>query len=389
MPTYLDVDRKANGNTMISTFSFLEVLNYPNRMINQIPVEPNSTDHKIFEVDQYGNKIWELVGLAHPHEIEELPNGHLLIADTGFDRVIEIDYPNKNIIWEWKPEKINWTKVNSLWDSSHYYNGPPSFDWTHLNDVDFKQYSTWNACLISIRNFDMIVEVNYTAEKLGPSNNPDNIVWYYGEYQNHSVLQRQHNPDYLSNGNIIIADSENNRILEVNYTTKEVEWVYQGGLDWPRDADELPNGNILITDSLNSRVFIIEKESKNIVWQFIGDLVNPYEADLLENGNVLIGNGIGGVVYEINAVGNIVWKYGLSYLKSVVYLNCIITLLMSSVFLIFIFTNKDWKTRLAERKLNFSLKLGILVSLIVISITVLFTYTSITMLVFRILFSSR
>ena len=120
MPTYLDVDRKANGNTMISTFSFLEVLNYPNRMLNQIPVEPNSSDHKIFEVDRSGNKVWELIGLAQPHEIEELPDGHLLIADTGFDRVIEVDYPNKNIVWEWKPEHINWTKVNPLWDSSHY-----------------------------------------------------------------------------------------------------------------------------------------------------------------------------------------------------------------------------------------------------------------------------
>jgi len=235
----------------------------------------------------------------------------------------------------------------------------------------------------------MIVEINYTAEKLGPSNNPDNIVWYYGEYQNHSILQRQHNPDYLSNGNIIIADSENNRILEVNYTTKEVEWVYQEGLDWPRDADELPNGNILITDSLNSRVFIINKVSKLIIWQFKGDLVNPYEADLLENGNILIGNGIGGVVYELNEDGVIVWKYGLSYLKSVVYLNCIITILMSSVFLFFIFTKKDWKTEFKEKKLSFSIKSGILISLIIVSITILLTYTSIAILIFRILFSSR
>jgi len=52
-----------------------------------------------------------------------------------------------------------------------------------------------------------------------------------GDYGNHSILQRQHNPDYLSSGNIIIADSENNRIIQVNYTTKNVEWIYQGGLD--------------------------------------------------------------------------------------------------------------------------------------------------------------
>jgi len=187
----------------------------------------------------------------------------------------------------------------------------------------------------------------------------------------------------------IIADSENNRIIEVNYTTKKVEWMYQGGLDWPRDADELPNGNILITDSLNSRVFIINKESKLILWQFKGDLINPYEADLLENGNILIGNGIGGVVYEVNEDGVIVWKYGLSYLKSVVYLNCIITILMSSVFLFFIFTKKNWKTGFIERKLSFSITSGVFISLIIISIAVLLTYTSITMLVFRILFSSR
>jgi len=145
----------------------------------------------------------------------------------------------------------------------------------------------------------------------------------------------------------------------------------------------------LITDSLNSRVFIINKVSKVILWQFKGDLVNPYEADLLENGNILIGNGIGGVVYELNEDGAIVWKYGLSYLKSIVYLNCIITVLMSSVFLFFIFSKKDWKTKFTERKLSYSIKSGVLISFIIISITVLLTYTSITMLIFRILFSSR
>jgi len=240
-----------------------------------------------------------------------------------------------------------------------------------------------------MRNFDMIVEVNYTAEKNGPSNNPDNIIWYYGDYGNHSLLQRQHNPDYLSNGNIIIADSENNRIIEVNYTTKNVEWIYQGGLDWPRDADEMPNGNILITDSLNSRVIEINKESKEIVWQYKGDLINPYEADLLENGNVLIGNGIGGVVYEINSNGVIVWRYGLSYLKSVVYLNCIISILMRAVFLFFTYTKIRTENIVRGKNIKNFVIVGTLISYITISIIILLTYTSITMIIFRILFRSR
>ena len=38
-PSYLYVDRKNNGNILISTFSFQDVLNYPNRMLNQIIIK--------------------------------------------------------------------------------------------------------------------------------------------------------------------------------------------------------------------------------------------------------------------------------------------------------------------------------------------------------------
>jgi len=386
MPTYLDVDRRNNGNTFICTFSFSEVINYPNRIRNQIPVEPNSQKHRVFEIDQDGDKIWELFGLAQPHEILELPNGHILIADTGYDRVIEIDYPNKNIVWEWKPGTINWTKVNLEWDANHYFNNPIAFDWTHLNDIEFKEYGMWNACLISIRNFDIIVEINYTAEINGPSNNPDNIIWYYGDYGNHTLLKRQHNPDYLNNGNIIIADSENNRIVEINYTTKRIEWLYQGGLDWPRDADELPNGNILITDSLHNRVIEVKKDTREIVWSYTGDLINPYEADFLDNGNILIGNGIGGVVYEINRNGVGVWRYGISYLKSVVYLNSIILLTMESLTMAYLIYNFKVNAHMIKNRKKFYLSIGILISLVIITILPLICYTSITIIIFRILF---
>jgi hypothetical protein len=382
MPTYLDVDRKPNGNTFICTFSFREVLNYPYRVRNQIPVPDNSTEHSIFEVDQHGNKLWEFIGLAQPHEIDYLPNGHILVADTGHDRVIEIDYPNKNIVWEWKPELINWTEINSAWGMTHYYNNPITYDWTHLNDVDFKNYSTWSACLISIRNFDMIVEINYTAERLGPVNNPDNIIWYYGDHNNHSLLYHQHNPDYLSDGNIIVSDSENDRILKVNYSSKDVYWSYQGGMHWPRDADELPNGNILITDSLNSRVFEIDAVSKQIVWSFRGDLINPYEADMLDNGNILIGNGIGGVVYEINPDGFEVWRYGISYLKSLIYLNCILAIIIESATILFIFNAMKGRSLNRMQRVLKYFFISFFGFLIVVAFVFLFFYTSIAVMVF-------
>ena len=71
----------------------------------------------------------------------------------------------------------------------------------------------------------------------------------------------------------------------------EPVWVlYEAGgieLNWPRDADKLPSGNILITDTLNKRIIEVDPQGK-IVWgvwtQFI-----PYEADRLPYGEI---NGI-------------------------------------------------------------------------------------------------
>ena len=47
----------------------------------------------------------------------------------------------------------------------------------------------------------------------------------------------------------------------------EVAWGVDSAqevrFDWPRDADRLPNGNTLITDSRNNRVVEVTPEEKN------------------------------------------------------------------------------------------------------------------------------
>jgi hypothetical protein len=277
------------------------------------------------EVNEEGEVVWEMRGMAYVHEINEMPNGHLMIADTGYDRVFEINYPDKDVVWEWKPEDIDWEDVNSAWDSDHYFNNPTTYDWTHLNDVDFKNYSTWTGMLVSIRNFDLVVEVNFTSARNYSEARADDIVWYYGDYQDHDLLFHQHNPEYIDNGNIMIADSENQRIIEVNYITKDVVWKYDEGLVWSRDCDELEDDRLLITDV--DRVFEINKVTKEVLWEYEGELMTAYEADRLDNGNTLIGTGIGGIAIEVNSNGDIVWQYGVSYPKFAAYMNGIILLL--------------------------------------------------------------
>lgn len=329
-----DADRMENGNTLVTHVSFGEMMVHLYRKSNQIRVDPTNPNHKIVEYDSKGKVIWEFLDVAYPHEVLQLPNGHLLVADTGNDRVIEIDYPNTNIVWSWEPSQIDWSQINPDWDSTHYYNNPFTedgdiiYDWTHVNDVEFKNYGTWEACLISLRNFDLVVEIDYTADKLNP-NDPSNIKWWFGNYGNFDLLHHQHNPDYLESGNILISDSENNRIIEVDYDTKEIVWEYGKDLYWPRDADELDDGTILITDSNDCEVLLLDKEQKKVLWTYQENMIIPYEADCLENGNILISTEYNGIVIEVNEQGQIVWQQGHSFIQAAFYLNSIIILITS------------------------------------------------------------
>ena len=373
-----DADRKSNGNTLITYATFPEMIEHKSRIETQTRIEPNNQNNKIIEMDPKGNVVWEFARLAIPHEVLELPNSNLLVADTENDRVIQINYPDKDIVWSWEPALINWTQVNSNWELNHYYNSPlnnkgeVTYDWTHINDVDFKNYGSWNACLISLRNFDLIVEINYTADFISP-NNPNNIVWWYGEHDNYTMLSHQHNPDYLNNGNIIVADSGNDRIIEVNYTSKKIDWIYQEHLMWPRDADELENGNLLITDSDGGRVIELDRLTNKIVWSFSRGLIIPYEADMLANGNILISNEYHGQVIEVNRNKEIVWMAGLSYIKAFIFLNSISLLGISSLVLYYKYKIiKNFNVLPRKRKIGNSVLLILFSSFIVIGVIFLF-----------------
>jgi hypothetical protein len=226
------------------------------------------------------------------HESEIMPDGNVMITDTGAHRVIEVDINDPtNIVWEWNAKDsndVNWTEygISQGWNQKalRYVSNPNVRDWTHINDIEFLNATdmgrTHDSILISMRNFDLILEVNYTDTK--------EILWSYGEPKNHTILYEQHNPDRRDNGNIIICDSENHRIIEIDHDTKEVVWQFKlsfpnGQLRWARDCDDLGDGTYLITDSNNARVLLIDRETKEILRTYGNAwLVQPYESDYFE-----------------------------------------------------------------------------------------------------------
>jgi hypothetical protein len=105
-------------------------------------------------------------------------------------------------------------------------------------------------------------------------------------------MQEQHNPQWIGEGRVLVADSGNDRVTELHREDGRwrpaVNWTGANGQQffWPRDADLLENGNILVTDSRNHRVVEITRGGET-VWS-----VNtgrnppsiPYEADRLPHG---------------------------------------------------------------------------------------------------------
>lgn len=205
--------------------------------------------------------------------VSESKDGSMvLVADIEQSRIMKINTTTGLTTWSYA-----FQEDYSLQTGGQY----PGGSWTHLNDVE---QISGDRVMASPRNFDSVIFIGPDGEL--------NESWTLGEDGDHSILYEQHNPDYIpkSNGGpaVIIADSQNNRIVEYQRTNGSWEeaWVWRDGrMKWPRDADRLPNGNTLITDT-NANRFVEVNSSGSIVWTHGSpDGLNPYEAERLGTGD--------------------------------------------------------------------------------------------------------
>jgi len=295
-------------------------------------------------------------------------------------------------VWEWdasNSDDINWTAfaIQEGWsqEAINYVSNqePEGGDWTHMNDVEFingtERGRTYDSLLVSLRNFDLIFEVNYTESK--------EILWYYGEPQNHSILFEQHNPDIRDNGNIIIGDSENRRIIEIDYETQEIQWEFSldfpnGQLRWARDCDDLGNGIYMITDSNNGRVILVDRDSKTIIKEYGKDwLVQPYESDYFErDGHAYIVTAdpvITSMTIMDFETGEIVNSLGTSFLTNYVrYFGLLVVLYFVTLFVVAYRNSpaEEKLDKLKDPKVYGDLVNSLLVFFIVINLATYFVY---------------
>ncbi|WP_266074971.1 hypothetical protein [Haladaptatus caseinilyticus] len=238
---------------------------HENCVRNALRVVDKGTNETIWEYAWFDAKL-------HAHELHDADhytvNGEdrWVLVDMGNDRVFAVNR-SKGIVWQW--------------NATDRYDRPsemgPEGDWTHANDVDRVGPGVFR---VSLRNFDTVIDlhVNENSNRATDSIRVEPVVGPDSFSERGEILHEQHNPDTLGE-TLLVADSENDRVLEIR--DGNIVWEYGGSaiFDWPRDADRLSNGHTLVTDSYNDRVVEVD-ENGEIVWAVeTGSL--PYEADRL------------------------------------------------------------------------------------------------------------
>ena len=142
--------------------------------------------HGIFEINRKGRLIWSHLDPKVSHDADRLPNGNTLYVYGNNDQktdaqVKEVD-PKGKLVWSWYAKgEFDRPPYQDVYDQG----------WMHTNAVT--RMANGNT-LISPRNFNCLVEVD-------PQGHVTRII---GE----EYLRRQHDPEVLPNGNILVANHD-------------------------------------------------------------------------------------------------------------------------------------------------------------------------------------
>lgn len=147
------------------------------------------------------------------------------------------------------------------------------------------------------------------------------VIWQYGHFNvPGSGIGYLHNPDDaypLANGDIVVADIVNCRILEIAPDKHIVRMIGQTGVcrvnaptsyGDPNGDTPLPDGGLLITEIYGSRVVRLSPTGK-VLFDIHVPAAYPSDAQLDANGNViLVDYSSPGAVMAVTPQGRVLWR---------------------------------------------------------------------------------
>lgn len=276
-------------------------------------------NNRVIEVDRTGAIVWTFGSgsatagpdaVVAPNDAERLPNGLTLIAGTGAPAGTP-GYPPEGAV---DNRVILVTKAGRIvWQYGQA--GVTGSGWNMLNTPVQATYLPNGNVLVTDQGNQRVIEVSRVKRR---------IVWSYGMTgvagSGPRQLSSPNSAELIRGGHVLIADEGNNRVIEVD-RRGNIVWQYgspddTATLNAPAFASRLPNGHTLISDSLNNRIVEVDM-AKNVVWTYYTNLQPgsvtdpvPTRAVRLRNGNTLIANQFDHQVVEVDPSMSVVWTYG-------------------------------------------------------------------------------
>jgi hypothetical protein len=281
---------------------------YPNGDLLAVYVAVGDTPwgYGLVKMDRDSRVIWKYLRHAH-HDVDVAPDGRIyaLTQEIGQDDIKQYAHLKAPRIDDFvvvlSPEGQELRKIRvidvllrspyaRLLDMVPWYIEKGAGDYLHTNSIELLDgtgaqklpAATAGRVLLSFREINTIAILDLEKEE---------IVW-----ATRGPWLRQHDPDLLADGDILLFDNQGNvgpggisRVIEVDPATQQIVWSYAGTPERPFESEvrssqeRLANGNTLITESDGGRLFEVTPAGE-IVWNF----VNPVRGKREEDGQAVI-----------------------------------------------------------------------------------------------------
>jgi outer membrane protein assembly factor BamB len=222
-----------------------------------------------------------------------LPNG-VLIADEGNGRLIAVSATGR-VLWQFP-------KVAGALPAGQRFTADDAF------------FAPDGRTIVANDEFHQVIDrIDIATGK---------VIWQYGHYGvPGSGRGYLHNPDDaypLANGNIVVADIVNCRILEIAPSKAIVKMWGRTGVcidnapstyGDPNGDTPLPDGGMLITEIHGSRVVRLSASGK-VLFDIHVPAIYPSDAQLDAHGNVVLADYANpGAVMAVSPRGKVLWRY--------------------------------------------------------------------------------
>jgi hypothetical protein len=252
----------------------------------------------LVKLDKDSKVLWTVARNAH-HSLEVQPDGRIVVLSQEF-------------------------RDNGVPACHDFFIGPSYDDQIIIVSSDGQVLDTFSIfeALCRSEHRTMLMPQGTPAEKPRPTPHPDDPT-HANNVQVITPAQAQVFP--MGNaGDYLVSYRELNMIAVIDKDTRLVKWAMSARWVRQHDPDILGNGHILITDNAGgardrgrSRILEIDPVTQQVVWKYEGSPEDRFDAakagnqEKLPNGNVLVSSGWEGRLFEVTGDPNprIVWEY--------------------------------------------------------------------------------